>query len=273
MKNLVANRKRLLAIALGIVLGVGAVLGIGVAVRRTTSSAVMVVQASGLNYGGGYDWENSVSGVITTDTVFPDTEKIANQRYKSLSGYKDVWYVQQGEYAYTGIDEITRTGSTRRHTPMNMESSIIDSDNIFFSWAALKMGWDKYKDFLAFIGMGENVPFDLPTQRSQVKNAESSETYSLLAMTGYGQGELLVTPLQMACYIASFRNDGKAPVPYVVDSIWQAEGNDTEGCVVDPLFVNAERRDFHLKPESPVAKAGFRPFDIDAAGVRGGVAR
>ena len=54
---------------------------------------------------------------------------------------------------------------------------------------------------------------------------------------------------------------------------WQAKGNDTEGCVVDPLFVDAERRDFHLKPESPVAKAGFRPFDIDAAGVRGGVAR
>jgi cell division protein FtsI/penicillin-binding protein 2 len=43
-------------------------------------------------------------------------------------------------------------------------------------------------------------------------------------MSGYGQGELLVTPLQMACYISAFRNGGKAPVPYIVDSIWQAEG-------------------------------------------------
>ena len=166
------------------------------------------------------------TGTLTTETIFPDAEKIHNGVYKTASGYKDAWDVKKSDYAYTGIDEITRTGTSRRHTPMNMESSIIDSDNIFFAWAALKMGWDKYKDFLTFIGMGENVPFDLPTQRSQVKNGESAETYSLLAMTGYGQGELLVTPLQMACYIASFRNDGKAPVPYVVDSIWQALGND-----------------------------------------------
>lgn len=166
------------------------------------------------------------TGTLTTESTFPDTEKIVDQRYKSQSGYKDVWYVQRGEYAYTGIDEITRTGSTRRHTPMNMESSIIDSDNIYFAWAALKLGWDRFKDYLAYIGMGEKVPFDLPTQRSQIKNEGSTETYSLLAMSGYGQGELLVTPLQMACYIAAFRNGGKAPVPYVVDSIWQAEGQD-----------------------------------------------
>jgi len=52
---------------------------------------------------------------------------------------------------------------------------------------------------------------------------------------------------------------------------WQAKGNDVNGAVVDPLFVDVARRDFRLKPESPVVKAGFRPFDIGAAGVRGGV--
>ncbi len=166
------------------------------------------------------------SGIVTTETTFPDTEKIVNQKYKTMSGYKDVWYVQRGEYAYTGIEEITRTGSTRRHTPMNMESSIIDSDNIYFAWCALRLGWDRFKEYLKFIGMGEKVPFDLPTQQSQVKNEDSTETYSLLAMSGYGQGELLVTPLQMASYIAAFHNGGKAPVPYVVESIWQAEGQD-----------------------------------------------
>ena len=166
------------------------------------------------------------AGVVTPETTFPEEEmkNIHNARYKTSSGYKDVWEVNKGTYAYTGIDEITRTGNSNRHTPMNMESSIIDSDNIFFSWCALKLGWDRFKEYLTHIGMGENVPFDLPTQKSQIKNEESIETYSLLAMSGYGQGELLVTPLQMASYIAAFRNEGKAPVPYVVDSIWQAEG-------------------------------------------------
>lgn len=170
------------------------------------------------------------AGVVTPETTFPQEEMqhIHNARYKSTtgSGYKDVWEVSKGTYAYTGIDEITRTGSSNRHTPMNMESSIIDSDNIFFAWLALKLGWDRFKEYLSFIGMGESVPFDLPTQKSQIKNEGSTETYNLLAMSGYGQGELLVTPLQMACYIAAFRNEGKAPVPYIVDSIWQAQGQD-----------------------------------------------
>ena len=168
-------------------------------------------------------------GIVTTDTVFPEEEQahIRDKRYKTASGgWKDVWEVKRGSFAYTGIDEITRTGSSNRHTPMNMESSIIDSDNIFFAWLALKLGWDRFKEYMSFIGMGESVPFDLPAQPSQIKNPDSTETYSLLAMSGYGQGELLVTPLQMACYISAFRNGGNAPVPYIVDSIWQADGQD-----------------------------------------------
>ena len=169
------------------------------------------------------------AGVATPETEFPKSEQdhIRIARYTTSGGsWKDAWEVKKGEYAYTGIDEITRTYSSNRHTPMNMESSIIDSDNIFFSWLALKLGWERFKDYLKFIGMGESVPFDLPTQPSQIKNEGSTETYTLLAMSGYGQGELLVTPLQMASYIAAFRNDGKAPKPYVVESIWQAEGQD-----------------------------------------------
>lgn len=169
------------------------------------------------------------TGELTTEDVFPSTERILNGAYISNSGnYKDAWFVDKGEYAYTQIEEITRTSSSNRHTPMNMESSIIDSDNIYFSWAALKLGWDRFKNFMEYIGIGEAIPFDMPTQPSQVKKPDSIESYALLAMSGYGQGELLLTPLQMGAYIGSFTNDGKAMEPYLVDSIWEADGTDYE---------------------------------------------
>jgi len=50
---------------------------------------------------------------------------------------------------------------------------------------------------------------------------------------------------------------------------WQASGQDTGSIVADPRFVDAARFDFHLQPDSPVAKIEFKPFDFRKAGVCG----
>ena len=57
---------------------------------------------------------------------------------------------------------IKRTANTGRHTPMNMLNSIIDSDNIFFAYGAMRMGWTKLEKFCTKIGWTE--PLELERQ-------------------------------------------------------------------------------------------------------------
>ncbi len=51
---------------------------------------------------------------------------------------------------------------------------------------------------------------------------------------------------------------------------WQAKGFDQHSIIADPLFVDAEKRDFRLKPDSlAVRKLGFKPIDMSKVGLYG----
>jgi len=50
---------------------------------------------------------------------------------------------------------------------------------------------------------------------------------------------------------------------------WANQGREQDSIIADPLFVDASKHDFHLKPDSPALKLGFKPFDYSQAGVYG----
>ncbi len=49
---------------------------------------------------------------------------------------------------------------------------------------------------------------------------------------------------------------------------WQAMGADTDSVVADPLFVDAKKGDYRLKPDSPALKLGFKELPLDKMGLK-----
>lgn len=149
------------------------------------------------------------NGAITPGTVF--TGKIVG----------NTWHPD----GYWPWKDIKRAGNSG--TPLKLSNAIIHSDNIYFAFAAMQLGDDKLIDYLKRIGMEEAVPFDLKVNEANIKNEDRSMDRRLLAEMGYGQGQLLISPIQMAAMYTAFANGtGDMMKPMLVERMCSAEGLD-----------------------------------------------
>ena len=112
------------------------------------------------------------------------------------------------------------------HGVVNFEKAIYRSCNIYFYKLAIKMGIDRLDDYLSLFGFGVNTTLDLPEARSGLlpsrKWKESArglpwypgDTVNI----GIGQGDMLVTPLQLATAVTVIANRGKWVPPRMLKS-------------------------------------------------------
>ncbi len=102
------------------------------------------------------------------------------------------------------------------YEPVILENAMIYSDNIYFAKAALKIGSEEMESSLTGLGFNEELPFEIKMAESQFSNTDGIETEIQLADSGYGQGQILVNPLHMACIYSAFCNEGNIIKPYLV---------------------------------------------------------
>ena len=115
--------------------------------------------------------------------------------------------------------------------PLDFREATEVSSNIWYAHAGLQTGAQPLVDYAARLGFGQRIPFDLPTSPSQVNGGDGpifgfSDRVEL-ANAAYGQGEVLVTPLQMALVAASVANDGLMMQPKLVDEVRGVDGSVT----------------------------------------------
>ena len=105
----------------------------------------------------------------------------------------------------------------------DLTGAFAKSSNVDFAQIALKIGVDTWFAYAAKWGLGQPVAFDLPVARDRVP-AKRDVYAGILAQLGFGQADLLVTPMRMALVGATIARDGTTPRPYLVRRV---AGRDT----------------------------------------------
>jgi peptidoglycan glycosyltransferase len=90
------------------------------------------------------------------------------------------------------------------------------SCNPCFAQLGLQLGWQRFQQAAEGFGIGKPMRFDVPVSTSRLHDQNAELSRVLLANTAYGQGQLTVTPLQMALITAAIANLGPMPQPHLV---------------------------------------------------------
>jgi peptidoglycan glycosyltransferase len=134
-------------------------------------------------------------------------------------------------YVYS-VDGFDIVDPNHKQDRLNLADSFAYSANAAFAKLADQMPPEVLIDYGQRLGFStpdysRRFPLELQVSVPQLANdVDSLRTNNVLrASTGFGQGELLTTPLNLAMVIQSVINDGSIPVPYFVESIRTEEGN------------------------------------------------
>ena len=148
------------------------------------------------------------NNILTMNSVFP---------YKIE---KNKWLPDDTDWIWPPISRSKATPGV-----LNMYSAIRSSDNIYFGWAAMMIGKEKFMDYfentLHFV---DEMDFDLPVKRGNLVNKTTEFNKKLLSDMGFGVGEMLIAPIQLISYYTCFENGCDAIKPRIVKSITSSDG-------------------------------------------------
>ena len=143
---------------------------------------------------------------LETKTIDPDKDLGAKDKWQKDSSW--------GSYYVTTL---------HAPSPNNLKNAITYSDNVYFARSALNIGKDNLFKYYKNLKIGEKIPFELSLNRSQYINKNQKANDQLIGDSGYGQGQILMNPLQLASIYSAFVNNGSIYQPHIVQGqtkIW-----------------------------------------------------
>ena len=133
---------------------------------------------------------------------------------------------QEGFYC---SGKITVDGSTVRcwgapHGAETMARALENSCNPVFTQLALRLGSERFYQYLHAFGLGSRTGIDLYGEASGILIGQNRVKNVDLARIGFGQS-VAVTPIQMITAACAVVNGGRLMKPYLVEAIEDSDGN------------------------------------------------
>ncbi|MDS0526228.1 penicillin-binding protein 2 [Clostridium sp. SHJSY1] len=101
----------------------------------------------------------------------------------------------------------------------NLEEALVESSNVVYGQIAIDLGNDKLKATAEKFGFNNDIPTE-GFQMSQSKfPSHGKADKGLIAQSGFGQGEVVATPMQMALVASTIANDGVMMQPTLVKEV------------------------------------------------------
>ncbi|WP_242161614.1 penicillin-binding transpeptidase domain-containing protein [Bacillus cereus group sp. BfR-BA-01522] len=141
-----------------------------------------------------------------TGAIGLETKTIDPKEELKIEGLKWTKDSSWGNYYVTRVKDAS---------PIDFDKAMKYSDNIYFAQQALKIGKDKFINEAKKFGFDEKLPIEYGFPVSKIVN-DGMKNDIQMADTGYGQGQVLMTPLHLAFTYAPIVNDGTIPSPHLI---------------------------------------------------------
>lgn len=112
---------------------------------------------------------------------------------------------------------------SKAYGELNLERAFNVSSNVAFINLGVKLGEEEVREYYKKFCIGSDYDFDIPKTKSRFgyKNTMKDDE---IALTAIGQGNVLVTPMQMAMMTSAIANKGNVPQPYLVKRVTNSTG-------------------------------------------------
>lgn len=173
-------------------------------------------------------WDRIISGEYPPGSIF----KIPTAIIALENGVLDEWkeFEPCKESLYIGDRYF---GCWKKHGKLRLKDAIIQSCDVFFYQVGMSMSLEEMIEGARKLGFGKECGIGLPGERGGFLPSREwyNEKYGrrgwdrgVLANLAIGQGEILITPLQLVTFFSSIANNGWTYTPYIISEIRNKNG-------------------------------------------------